>query len=145
MQQLLALVRGPDMDSTTETPGCFRQLRAWQAACDLAEAVYRACAAFPDDEKYGITSQLRRAAVSVPSNIAEGSGRSGRREYARFVGIAAGSLAEVRSLLELAKRLGYLSREGQDALDARADQVARMLHGLIRALRERETGGGCPS
>jgi four helix bundle protein len=77
----------------------------------------------------------------VPSNVAEGSGRSGPKEYARFVGIAAGSLAEVRSLLELARRFGYVSRESQDALDARADQVAKMLHGLIRALRTRVAKG----
>ena len=112
----------------------YKDLKAWRMACDLAEDVFKETKQYPRDELYGLTSQTRRAAVSVAANIAEGAGRSGPQEYAHFVSIAAGSLAELRTLLELAARFDYVPRPTVDALDARADEIARMLHGLRRGL-----------
>ncbi|HWQ52783.1 MAG TPA: four helix bundle protein [Bryobacteraceae bacterium] len=89
----------------------FRELRVWQAGMDLVVAVYQITAAFPPDEKYGIMSQLRRAAVSVPSNIAEGHRRESTREYLNHISMAQGSLAEVETQLEIAARLGYFPQE----------------------------------
>lgn len=85
----------------------FRQLKVWAKAHSLTLAVYRATAAFPREEQYGLTSQLRRAAASIPTNLAEGCGRYGDAELARFVGIAAGSASEVEYLLMLARDLKY--------------------------------------
>ena len=89
----------------------YKKLLVWQKADDLALQVYRATKDFPKDEIYGLTSQLRRAAVSVSANIVEGCGRQGKRELKHFVNIALGSLAETEYLLELSLRLGYLSED----------------------------------
>jgi four helix bundle protein len=88
-----------------------RELRVWQASMDLVEEVYRVCADFPNDERYGLTSQLRRAAVSIPSNLAEGHRRESTKEYLNGISVAQGSLAEVETQLEIAVRLQYLSQE----------------------------------
>lgn len=87
----------------------YRQFIAWQKAMDLAEEVYRATRTFPKEELYGMTSQLRRAVVSIPSNIAEGQGRQSTGEFRQFLGNARGSLLEVESQILLAERLQYLS------------------------------------
>jgi four helix bundle protein len=92
-----------------DTPRSHRDLLAWQEAIALAEMVYRDTARFPREEIYGLTSQLRRAAISVPSNIAEGAGRNSSRELLHYLGITCGSLAELDTQLELAVRLGYLA------------------------------------
>jgi len=104
----------------------FRELRVWDASMVLAEEVYRLVKAFPADERYGLTSQLRRAAVSVPSCIAEGNARSSIPDYLRFVSMAAGSLAEIQTQLLLAQRLGL----------GRADQCRRCLeqHNIVAKL-----------
>jgi four helix bundle protein len=91
----------------------YSDLIAWQKAMDLVAAVYLATANFPKTEIYGLTSQLRRAAVSVPSNVAEGYGRSGRREFAHALSICLGSLAEVETQILIAERLGYLGPESR--------------------------------
>jgi four helix bundle protein len=91
----------------------YSDLIAWQKAMDLVAVVYQLTAEFPKAEVYGLTSQLRRAAVSVPSNIAEGYARSGRREFAHALSIALGSLAEVETQILIAERLGYLAADSR--------------------------------
>lgn len=108
----------------------FTQLKVWQRAHALVLEIYRISATFPPDERFGVTSQLRRAITSVPTNIAEGSRRQGQQEYARFLNIAQGSAAEAEYLLILSRDLGYLPAAAFDRLIADLDEVARMLHGL---------------
>ena len=108
----------------------FTELKVWQRAHALVLEIYRISAGFPPDERFGVTSQLRRAMTSVPANLAEGSRRQGRQEYARFLNIAQGSAAEAEYLLILSRDLGYLSPAAFERLTADLDEVARMLHGL---------------
>lgn len=108
----------------------YRDLETWQNAMELVKGVYVATRHFPKDELYGLTSQLRRAAVSIPSNIAEGCGRNSRNELRHFLGQARGSLAEVETQLELARSLGYLDSVAATALLSKAAQLGRMLTGL---------------
>jgi len=103
---------------------------------ELAEAVYAATSKMPPDERFGLTSQLRRAAVSVPSNIAEGHARRSRQDYLRFLRMARGSVAEVSTQLELAFRLRLISPDQQ--LSDLVGEVARILQALIRALEAKE-------
>ena len=112
-----------------------KDLRAWQSAVLLVEDVYRLTASFPGNEQFGLTSQMRRAAVSVPSNIAEGSARNGTRELIHFLGMATGSLAELDTQLELAVRLGYCPP--QEVLQSRLDQVSALTLALIKSLKEK--------
>jgi len=112
----------------------YRDLKVWQRSCDLAENVYAITRSFPKHELYGLVSQMRRAAVSVPSNIAEGAGRQGATEYLRFLSIACGSLAELRTLVELARRFQYVAAEKADQLDTDIDEISKMLYGLRRGL-----------
>jgi len=110
-------------------------LLVWQKAMDLTAAVYQAATAFPKDEIYGLTAQLRRAAVSVPSNVAEGRGRHSTPDFLNFLAIAHGSLCEVETQLLLAERLGYLLPRNLDPLMQQAAEVGRMLNGLMSSLR----------
>src|SRR5688500_19566376 len=103
---------------------------------DLSEAVYRLARGFPKTEEYRLTSQFMRAVVSVPSNLAEGNARSSRKDYARFVSIARGSLAETETLLMLARRIELAGAEDIDPVLSEADRVGRMLNGLHRSLGE---------
>jgi four helix bundle protein len=119
----------------------YRDLVAWQKGIDLCELVYRASAAFPSHEIYGLTSQIRRAAVSVPSNIAEGTGRITRGEYIQSVGYARGSLLEIETQLIVAQRLGYLDSKEIDKLMELTSEIGRVANGLIRAL-SRPTSAG---
>jgi four helix bundle protein len=112
----------------------YRELIAWQKAMDLVEAVYQATADFPREETYGLTAQIRRAAVSVPSNIAEGQGRRSRGEFKQFLGNAKGSLCELETQVLIAQRLQMLSKERAEALVQRIVEVARILGGLIASL-----------
>jgi four helix bundle protein len=113
----------------------FRGLIAWQKAMDLVESVYRATQHWPSEETYGLTNQVRRAAVSVPANIAEGQGRNSRQEFARFLAIARGSLCEVETHLLIAQRLTYLNEQNTDVLIGQATEVGRLLHGLRQSLQ----------
>jgi four helix bundle protein len=115
----------------------FRQFEVWRKAQDLVVDVYRETAQFPVSEQYGLTSQLRRAAVSIAANIAEGSGRGSDQEFARFLDMAMGSVAETRSHLMLAGTLGYLEPEAMESLSENALEVGRMLNGLGETLRKR--------
>jgi four helix bundle protein len=112
----------------------YRELVAWQKAMDLVEVVYRSTACFPKEEMYGLTSQVRRSAVSIPSNIAEGQGRTSTRDFLNFLSIAAGSLCEMETQLLLAQRLHYLAATAVAELLDRSAEVGRLLHGLRRAL-----------
>jgi four helix bundle protein len=119
--------------------GNYRQLLVWKRAHTLALDVYRATQRFPTEERYGLTAQLRRAAVSVVSNIAEGSGRLGDREHIRFLRIARGSGSEVECQLLLSRDLGYLGSSAWTVLDEQSQDLARMLTGLIQSLGRAKT------
>ena len=108
----------------------FENLSVWQKSIDFSDHVYAATRGFPDDERFGLTSQLRRASVSISSNIAEGSGRSSKTDFARFVEIGFGSLMESVSQLFVAKRQNFISQVNFDDLYTRAQELARMLSGL---------------
>ena len=108
----------------------FKDLKVWQRSHALVLELYGLTQGFPRDERFGLVSQLRRAAVSVPANIAEGSKRRGSQEYARFLNIAEGSLAESEYLLLLSRDLGYLTAPATEPLFAEIEEIARMLHGL---------------
>jgi four helix bundle protein len=114
----------------------FTELKVWQRAHALVLEVYRITAGFPTDERFALTSQLRRAVTSVPTNIAEGSRRQGRQDYARYLNIAQGSAAEAEYLLILSRDLGHLSPAAFDRLASELDEVARMLHGLRSRVEE---------
>ena len=114
----------------------YRRLVVWQKADELAFQVYAATSGFPKEEIYGLTSQLRRAALSVPTNIAEGHGRQGRKELKQFLRIALGSLAEVEYLLSFAYRLRYLTADKYEALEQLRSQVGRLLWGLEKKCGE---------
>jgi len=108
----------------------FTDLKVWQRSHALTLDLYRTTATFPDAERFGLTSQIRRAATSVPANIAEGSKRTTRKDYARFLNVAEGSAAELEYLMILAKDLGLIAANRSDALCAEIQEIARMLFGL---------------
>lgn len=110
----------------------FKQLKVWQKAHEVTLAIYRITSGFPRAEIYGLTSQMRRCAISIGSNIAEGRGRDGDPEFARFIGIASGSAAELEYQLLVAKDLGYLSPEDYTKINASLAEVGRMLISLRR-------------
>ncbi|WP_395684236.1 four helix bundle protein [Dokdonella sp.] len=112
----------------------YRDLLVWQKAMQLAEEVYAMSTRLPDIEKYGLASQMRRAAVSIPSSLAEGHARSSTKEFARYVSIAMGSLAEIDTQLQLSARLGYMSEADIFSLLERCDEQGRMLRGLRKSL-----------
>jgi four helix bundle protein len=112
-----------------------RSLVAWQRAMDLVSAVYAETASFPPDERFGLTNQIRRCSVSIPSNIAEGKGRQTRKDYAHFLYQARGSLLELETQLEIARNLGYLPAEKFDGLYEMAAATGRVLNGLIKSLQ----------
>ena len=116
----------------------YRDLIAWQRAMDLAAAVYKATESLPKAEQYGLTSQLRRAVVSVPSNIAEGQGRRSMGEFLQSLGHARGSLLEIETQILLAARLGYFKAEQADELLVLASATARVLNGLINSLNQKK-------
>lgn len=115
----------------------YRDLTVWQVGMEVTTEVYNLTKAFPVDEKYGLTSQLRRAASSIPANIAEGHARDSTKEYLRFLSIAVGSVAEVTTFLELSARLGYVSRVDLSGLLDKIQQERRMLRKLQASLRNR--------
>jgi len=118
----------------------YRDLIAWQKAMAFVTSVYRVTAQFPREEIYGLTSQLRRAAVSIPSNIAEGHGRQSTREFVNFLSIAYGSLNETQTQLMIAQQLGYLSELDCNVLLEQSYELARLMNGLSRSLAERLRG-----
>jgi four helix bundle protein len=116
----------------------YRDLQVWKAAIDWVEAVYEATAHWPSDERFGLVRQVRRAAVSVPSNIAEGAARRSTGEFIQFLGVARGSLAEVETQLLLAGRLRYTTGEDLKGLLDGSDEISRMLVALVSALKRKQ-------
>jgi four helix bundle protein len=114
----------------------YRELIAWQKAMDFVTEVYRATRTFPKEEIYGMTSQLRRAAVSIPSNIAEGQGRQTTGEFRQFLGHARGSLLETETQIVLSERLEYLGSKTTGVIVEHAAELGRILNGLIRSLEK---------
>jgi four helix bundle protein len=108
----------------------FEKLEVWRKAVEFAGLVYELTRSFPVEERFGLTNQMRRASVAVSSNIAEGSSRSSKADYSRFVEIAAGSLFEVISQAHVSLRQGYLKEEAFQATHASAEELSRMLSGL---------------
>lgn len=114
----------------------YRDLEVWQKAMDLVVECYRIAERFPRTETYGLTSQLQRAAVSVPANIAEGHGRSHTKEYLNHLSIACGTLMEVETHLQIAGRLSYLDNSSLQTLLDKSAEIGRMLNGLMRRLSD---------
>jgi len=115
-----------------------RDLDVWKLSMSFATDVYKTTAAFPADEKFGLVSQLRRAAVSIPTNIAEGNGRETSGSYLQFLRIAQGSAKELQTLIELSSRLGLLDRTSEKGLGETLERIAQMLFRLIRAIERRK-------
>ncbi len=116
----------------------YKELIVWQKSFRLCTQLYQITRSFPADERFGLTSQIRRAAVSIPSNIAEGYGRGTTRDYIRFLWIANGSLAEVETQLLLSRELDFLSQDHADAALESVAEVERILAALIRSLEEKK-------
>jgi four helix bundle protein len=117
--------------------GTYKDLEAWQCAMALVLEVYRSTANFPREERFGLTSQLRRAAVSVASNVGEGKGRFSDRELSQFLAVARGSVFEIETQVAIAFDLGFLSESQTQKLSKRCGEVGRLLNGLIRSVRKR--------
>lgn len=114
--------------------GNFNELHVWQKSIDLVVDVYSATMFFPKDEIFGLRLQIRRAAVSIPSNLAEGQGRSTENDYRRFVLNVRGSLLEIQTQIVICERLEYFDEEQTTNLGTKADEIGRMLNGLLRYL-----------
>ena len=117
----------------------YKNLKVWQKAVELAAAMYKETRGFPKEETYGLTQQIRRSAVSVGSNIAEGSGRSTDKEFKYFLNVSYGSLCELETQLVIAERLGYSSKE-HNVLIASIDELQKMLFSLIKSYTVNEPG-----
>ena len=109
-----------------------KKLDLWNAAMELAVAVYKITKLFPKEERYSLTDQIRRAVSSVPGNIAEGAARQTKKEFINYLHMAQGSLSELDTHLELSRRLGYLAQESWASLDKQIERIDKMLSGLIR-------------
>ncbi|HOM41740.1 MAG TPA: four helix bundle protein [Bacteroidales bacterium] len=112
----------------------YKELEVWKRSMDLVEIIYKITQQFPQSEMYGMVSQLKRASVSVPSNIAEGASRQSTKEFIQFLNLANGSLSEIETLLELAIRLNYLENNN---LQPHINHIRSMIFGLIKALRKK--------
>lgn len=122
------------MQSTASAVRCYRDLIAWQRSIELVTEVYTFTNSFPKAETYGLISQMRRAAVSVPSNIAEGHSRLTRGEFRQFLSHALGSLAEVETQILIARRLDYIDLRGAEGLLARTTETGKILRGLLQSI-----------
>lgn len=120
-------------DTVSKRIASFRDLRVWQEAYKLAIGIYKVSEKFPRHEQYGLTSQMRRAGVSVCSNIAEGFGRSGSKEKSQFYAMANGSLTELQNQIFIAHGVGYLSDSFENRFTQQCDTVSKMLYGLHKA------------
>ncbi len=112
----------------------YRELIVWQKAMDLVELVYQATKLFPKEEVYGLTNQVRRAAVSIPSNIAEGQARNSTAQFKNFLSIAQGSRAEVETQIIIAQRLGYILPQEANQILNLSEEIKRMIHSLVAKL-----------
>lgn len=123
-----------DPGSSEYTSGSYRNLKVWQRCIELSVAVYKLTGGFPREEMYGLTSQLRRAAVSAASNIAEGYGRASRGEFRQFVGMARGSVLELQTQLVIAGQLGFADEAHLSPVEALADETGKMTWALLQKL-----------
>ncbi|MEQ1438078.1 four helix bundle protein [Fontimonas sp. SYSU GA230001] len=123
------------VSSTSAAGARYEKLVAWQKAMELARLCYSLSEAFPSDERFGLTAQLRRAATSIPSNIAEGQGRVTKGEFKQFLGNARGSLFEIETQMYLASSMGFVTQAHRDQFFELSAEVARLLNGLITSLR----------
>ena len=121
--------------------GYYSDLKVWQKSMDLAVEIYQLVKLLPREELYGLSDQMRRAVVSIPSNIAEGHQRSATKDYIRFLFIAKGSLGELETQLLLCERLGYVNNEISGPIYSRCEEIGRMLSGLINSLQEKLKAG----
>lgn len=119
----------------------YKDLKVWQKSYQLCLEIYKVTKEFPKEERYGLTSQIRRAAVSVPSNIAEGYGRKTTPEYIQFLYVAYGSTCELETQIFLSGDLGYIETEKLEKLQEEIGEVERMLKALIKSLKEKESRG----
>lgn len=121
-------------------PRYYRELQVWRKSMDLVDHVYRLTRGFPKEETYGLTSQIRRSAVSIPSNIAEGQGRNSTQQFLHHLSIAYGSLMEMETQILIAYRQGYLTQDQAHAVMLQTSEIGRMLNGLSAALARKRTG-----
>ncbi|HSJ69728.1 MAG TPA: four helix bundle protein [Anditalea sp.] len=112
----------------------FKDLKVWQKAVDFAVSIYQVSVCFPNEEKFGLTSQMRRAGVSIPSNIAEGSARTSKKAFANSLEISLGESFELETQLEIAKRVGFLDKDQMNELNGNLSEIQRMLFGLKSSL-----------
>lgn len=127
------MVRGKSEKVMSEIRS-YKDLEVWKKSMDFAEKIYKITSKFPKDENYGLISQVRRAAVSIPSNIAEGSSRNSTKEFIQFLHVANGSLSEIETQLELAFRLKYIEDQ---SFQPEINHIRSMLFGLIKSLRKK--------
>jgi len=113
----------------------FKNLNIWKKSTDLVQNVYLITKSFPSDEKFGLTNQLRRASVSVPSNIAEGCGRKGNKELIQYCHISIGSLCEVETQLILSNKLNYISAQKLDTIINEVEELRKMIYGFVKSLK----------
>ena len=114
----------------------YKNLKIWQRSMDIVEIIYRETATFPKEEKYSLTSQIRRASSSIPSNIAEGASRESKKEFSYFLSIALGSCYELNTQIELSKRLSIITLETTDKIHQELDEVEKMIAGLIKTINK---------
>lgn len=112
----------------------YKELKVWKMAIELGELTYSITASFPDSEKFGLISQMRRSSVSIASNIAEGAGRSSKKEFAQFLSYAYGSSCELETQLILATRIGFLNEQVSKPLEDLIEQVQKMIFGLKKSM-----------
>ncbi|MFH6604793.1 four helix bundle protein [Maribacter algicola] len=110
----------------------YRELIVWQKSISIVEKVYTLTSSFPDEEKYGLTGQIRRSSVSIASNIAEGAGRNSKKEFRNFLGMANGSLNEMNTQLEISKRLGLINEIEFKSILKQSDEIQKMIYTLIK-------------
>ena len=123
------------MENRAEKSRSYRDLNVWKLSIELVKDVYQITTKFPPAEIYGLTNQMRRAAISIPSNIAEGQGRNSFKEFKQFLAIALGSLAELETQLIISHEIGYLNREDSSKLLAALDNIRKMLKALANSLK----------
>lgn len=116
------------------------RLEVWSRSVDFVVSIYQMTDAFPKEEKFGLTSQIRRAAVSVPANIAEGAGRQSEKEFAHFLSNAQGSASELATEILIAYRLGYLSKQNYEIVHDELDNIGRMIFGLSQHIKHKQAG-----
>ncbi|WP_215225501.1 four helix bundle protein [Echinicola shivajiensis] len=114
----------------------FKELRVWQKSVDFAVNVYQLTQEFPDDEKYGLTSQMRRAGVSIPSNIAEGCAKTSEKSFSNSLEISLGESFELETQIEISKRIGLLSKKTVEQIDSDLSEIQRMIIGLKSTLNK---------